>query len=114
MINKYAGSVDTGLYSLGYSYALILSVAWTSFNQAWVPWFYSKMKEKNISDIKKYVKPYTILFTMIFIFMIVIGPEAIKVFGPKEYWNSKWVIPPVLLGIFFSLCIAFLLILNFI
>jgi O-antigen/teichoic acid export membrane protein len=102
MINKYTGSVDTGLYSLGYSYALILSVAWTSFNQAWVPWFYSKMKEKNISDIKKYVKPYMILFTMIFIFMIVIGPEAIKVFGPKEYWNSKWVIPPVLLGIFFQ------------
>ena len=102
MINKYAGSADTGLYSLGYSYALILSVAWTSFNQAWVPWFYSKMKEENISDIKKFVKPYTILFTMIFIFMIVIGPEAIKVFGPKEYWSSRWVIPPVLLGIFFQ------------
>lgn len=102
MINKYVGSADTGLYSLGYSYALILSVAWTSFNQAWVPWFYSKMKEENIADIKKYVKPYTILFTMIFIFMIVIGPEAIKVFGPEEYWDSKWVIPPVLLGIFFQ------------
>lgn len=102
MINKYTGSANTGLYSLGYSYALILSVAWTSFNQAWVPWFYGKMKEKDISDIKKFVKPYTILFTMIFMLMMVVGPEAIMLFGPKEYWDSKWVIPPVLLGIFYQ------------
>jgi O-antigen/teichoic acid export membrane protein len=102
MINKFAGASDTGLYSLAYSYSLILSVAWASFNQAWVPWFYSKMKELNYKDIKEYVKPYLGAFTIIYIGMLFVGPEALKIFGPEEYWRGIWVIPPVLLGIFFQ------------
>lgn len=102
MINKYAGAADTGLYSLAYSYALILSVIWSSFNQAWIPWFYEKMKHNRINEIKIYVKPYIITFTVAFIGMVFVGPEALRIFGPEEYWSGKWVIPPVLLGILFQ------------
>lgn len=102
MIYKYSGAYYTGIYSLAYSYAAILSVIWASFNQAWVPWFYSKMKELDYKDIRKYVKPYIIGFTVLFIGMLFIGPEALKIFGPKEYWSGIGVIPPVLLGIFFQ------------
>ncbi|SJZ57669.1 lipopolysaccharide biosynthesis protein [Garciella nitratireducens] len=102
MINQYVSASDTGLYSLAYSYASVLSIAWTSFNQAWTPWFYGKMKEKNIQEIKRFAKPYTIAFSGIFIGMLFLGPEAIKFFAPKEYWGAKWVVPPVLLGLFFQ------------
>lgn len=102
MINRYVGPSETGLYSLAYSYASILLVVWTSFNQAWVPWFYSKMKELNYKDIRDYVKPYLVAFTMIFYCMLFIGPEALKIFGPEEYWGGIWVIPPVLLSIYFQ------------
>lgn len=102
MINHYIGAFAVGLYSLAYSYSAILSVIWTSFNQAWVPWFYDKMKNESYTEIKKYVKPYTLIFSMFFIGMLVGGPEALKLFGPEEYWDGMWVIPPVLLGIFFQ------------
>lgn len=102
MINQYVGAFAVGLYSLAYSYSVILSVVWTSFNQAWVPWFYDSMKNENYEDIKKYIKPYTILFSLFFIGMLVTGPEALRLFGPEEYWNGMWVIPPVLLGVFFQ------------
>lgn len=102
MINKYASISDTGLYSLSYSYATILSIIWTSFNQAWTPWFLVKMKDDNVGEIKRFVKPYVIAFTCIFLVILFIGPEAIKFFGPKEYWGGMWVVPPVLLGMFFQ------------
>lgn len=102
MINKYSGASQVGLYSLAYSYSSILSVVWMSFNQAWTPWFYGEMKEKNHETILNAVKPYTIAFSFMFLSMIVIGPEAIKIFGPEVYWEGVWVIPPVLLGLFFQ------------
>jgi O-antigen/teichoic acid export membrane protein len=60
------------------------------------------MKDESYDEIKKYVKPYSILFTLIFIIMLFIGPEALKILGPKKYWSGIWVIPPVVLGIYFQ------------
>lgn len=102
MINQYVGPTSTGLYSLAYSYTLILSVMWTSFNQAWTPWFYEKMKINDIGQIKIFVKPYIVSFSLIFIGMLFLGPEALRIFGPEQYWNGKWVIPPILLGLFYQ------------
>lgn len=102
MINNLIGSFEVGLYSLSYSYATILNVLFTSFNQAWVPWFYGKMKNQEYLEIKKIVKPYTILFSIIYFSMVVVGPEALMIFGPENYWDGKWIIPPVLLGIYFQ------------
>lgn len=102
MINKYSGATQVGLYSLAYSYSSILSVIWTSFNQAWTPWFYGRMKESDHETVLNAVKPYTIAFSFMFFSMLVVGPEAIRIFGPEEYWDGVWVIPPVLLGLFFQ------------
>ncbi|WZL73679.1 oligosaccharide flippase family protein [Clostridiaceae bacterium 35-E11] len=102
MINKFDGASKAGLYSLAYNYSSILGIAWTSLNSAWVPWFYTKMKEDSIEDIRRYVKPYIVVFSTLYMGALIVGPEAIKVFGPKEYWESMWVIPPVLLAIFFQ------------
>lgn len=102
MINNYSGANQVGLYSLAYSYSSLLSVIWTSFNQAWTPWFYGKMKELEYESILKAVKPYTVAFSIMFIGMLFMAPEAIKVFGPEEYWDGIWVVPPVLLGLFFQ------------
>lgn len=101
-INQLSGATEVGLYSLAYSYSAILSVIWTSFNQAWTPWFYGEMKAENYDNIKQTVKPYTIVFSVVFLGMLVAGPEAIRFFGPEEYRDGLWVIPPVLLGLFFQ------------
>lgn len=102
MINNLVGATQVGLYSLAYSYSTILQVLWTSFNQAWVPWFYGKMKEQKYEEIKYFVKPYSILFSLFYMGMVGLGPEAIQVFGPSQYQSGMWIVPPVLLGIFFQ------------
>lgn len=102
LINRYKGPGQVGLYSLAYSYSSVLATIWTSFNQAWAPWFYGKMKEESHEEIKYAVMPYTYAFSLFFIGMLAVGPEALRIFGPAEYQDGVWVIPPVLLGLFFQ------------
>ena len=42
-IRNMLGEEATGLYSVGYQVGMIIALFQTSFNQAWVPWFYSKL-----------------------------------------------------------------------
>ena len=100
MINKYCGSSDTGLYSLAYNCGAIMQMVWSSFNGAWMPWFYDTLAKDDVGSIRKAVKPYSVIFTVFVIGVITVGPEIIKILGPEEYWESKWIIPPVVLGIY--------------
>lgn len=102
IINYFKGARQVGLYSLAYSYSIVLMTIWNALNQAWAPWFYGQMKEENYKDIQRFVKPYTILFSIIFLVMLMLGPEALRIFGPEEYQGGVWIIPPVLLGLYFQ------------
>ena len=101
-INSISGAKAVGIYSLAYSYATILGTLWTSLNQAWSPWFFGKLKEKNYQEIKSAVKIYTHIFSMLFLGMAAIGPEALVIFGTSEYKTGVWVILPILLGLYFQ------------
>ena len=102
MINSICGSVDAAIYSLAYNVAAIIEVVWFSFNSAWTPWFYDKMADGKTEDIKKAVKPYIIVFSFFIVGAIAAGPEVVKVLGTRAYWEGKWIIPPVVLGLFFQ------------
>src|SRR5699024_9155944 len=102
LISTYRNATEVGLYSLAYSYSAILMTIWNALNQAWAPWFYGEMNNENYKLIQKIVKPYTVLFSMMFIGMLALGPEALKVFGSAEYQDGVRVIPPVLLGLYFQ------------
>jgi len=102
LINFFTGPTSVGFYSIGYSYSAVLSTIWTSFNQAWTPWFFDSMREKNYNGIKNFTKPYLVIFSLIFISILVITPEAIQIFATSEYSNGVWVVPPILLGLYFQ------------
>src|SRR5699024_3749906 len=101
-INAIQGPIQVAIYSLAYSYSAILATIWTSLSQTWSPWFYSKMKVFEYSEIKSVVKLYPYIFSILFIGMGAIAPEVLRLFGPEEYQNGVWVIPPVLLGMYFQ------------
>lgn len=102
MIMKYSGMVNTGIYSLAYTYSGILSIFWSSVNQAWTPWFYEKMKEDKIEEIKIAAKIYGTLFLFFFSAMVLLLPEAIYVLGGEEYEEAVSAGGVILLGLFFQ------------
>lgn len=102
MIEKIDGASAAGIYGLAYSISQLMSI----FNLALIhtiePWIYKKIKEKQINDV---VSLSYILFGLIGIVnlaLILIAPEAVKIFAPKSYYSAIWVIPPVAMSVYFQ------------
>ena len=98
-ITKYCGSDYTGIYSLAYSYAILINIVLNSVNEAWLPWFHDSFHDKMYDAIKKNVKPLVIFGCWFGIGCIAIAPEAIALLGGKNYYEGIWVVPPVTLGV---------------
>ena len=99
IIKRLCGAEDAALYSLAYTISTIASVLLSSMNQAWQPWLYDKMKEEDEKTIFRYTTPYTLLFAVGCIGIMLIGPEIVLVFGGTSYLEAQYVIPPVCMGI---------------
>ncbi len=86
-INKMIGLSATGLYSVAYQITLLIGLIQVSFNNAWIPWLYEKLKENNFKVKSKIVKfSYTyIVLNFVFAFILsTFSPWFLKFFlGPK-------------------------------
>lgn len=99
MITKYCGTTDTGIYSLAYSYAILINIILHAVNEAWLPWFHDSYFADECDAIRKNVKPLVILGCVLGIGCIAIAPEAMLILGPSEYQIGKWVVAPVTIGV---------------
>lgn len=99
IINQLCGSVEAALYSLAYTIGMIITMLSSSLNQAWVPWFYDNLETKQIDRIRSVTKIYTFAFSVGCIFLMLIGPEMILIFGGKKYVEAACVIPPVCMAV---------------
>lgn len=99
IIEQLCGGKDAALYSLAYTIAMMITVLLSSLNQAWIPWLYDRLETKEFKYIKSVAKKYSIFFTMGCIFLMLIGPELVLLFGGKSYLEAIYVIPPVCMAI---------------
>jgi O-antigen/teichoic acid export membrane protein len=102
MIIKYSGDTEAGLYSFGYSYAILLSVISNAVMQAYNPWLYIKYKLGDLQPIKSSIKVITLGMCILTLFIITVGPEVIKILGSKNFWNGKWIVAPIAIGVLFQ------------
>ncbi len=102
MILKYVGSSEAGVYSFGYSYAVILSVVVNSIMNAWQPWLFEKLKLKSHSEIKKSCKLLNFVTGILTISFVLIAPEVLRLLGSESYWEAKKMVTPVALGTLFQ------------
>lgn len=71
LITKFVGISQTGLYSIGYQVGAIIGLIQNSFNMAWVPWFYEKLKSNDENINVKIVK-FTYFYFAGLILLVVI------------------------------------------
>jgi len=95
-INSKVGVAATGLYSVGYSVGMIIGLLASSFNLAWHPFLFEKLKENNYSTKAKIVK-FTYLYNVCIIFSALvlsfIAPYFLKYFVSKNfYFAYKYVL----------------------
>lgn len=99
LITKFCGSGYNGIYSLAYSYALLINLVIGAANEAWLPWFHDTYHFGQFDEIRKKVKPFIMLECMMGIGCIAIAPEAILLLGGAEYAEGVYAVAPIVIGV---------------
>lgn len=95
-INSMVNVAATGIYVVGYQVGMIIGLLATSFNQAWSPFLYEKLKENNYATKVKIVK-FTYLYYVGIIALALsssfVAPYFLKFFVGKSFYSAyKYVI----------------------
>jgi len=87
-ISNMVSISETGNYAVGYQVGMIIHLVQNSFNQAWVPWFFGKLKE-NTKEIKLKIVKFTYLYFLLMILSALIltflAPVIFKIFIGKSF-----------------------------
>jgi O-antigen/teichoic acid export membrane protein len=96
MITVMIGVSATGLYSVGFQVAMIIGIIEDSFNQAYVPWMYERLKQNRYNDkvmIVKLTYAYFVVVICSALALGVIAPWFLTFFvGPKFSGSSQFVL----------------------
>lgn len=104
-ITNMVGVAETGIYTVGYQIGMIINLLATSFNQAWVPWFYSKLKQNNKKlklKIVKYTYIYFIVIIIISLLLSGLAPWFMKYFIGESFKDSSKYVFWIALGYSFQ------------
>ena len=102
MLLKLTTASDAGIYSYGTNFAHIIYVLYTACNQAYLPWYYKKLNQKQEKEILAVNRLYIFLFSIGFIAFIFILPEIIKIMSAKEYYGAMYSAPIVSFGFYLN------------
>ena len=99
------GLNNVGIYSVGYQIGMVVALLQNSFNQAWVPFFFEKLKENKPSEKLKIVKityGYFGLLLLVVLFFYLITPIIYRYFIGDAFESGATVVFWVLLGYAFQ------------
>lgn len=102
MIMKICGESEAGIYSFGYSYGILLSMVTNAVNDAIQPMIYGQLEKKDDTAVNRLVVQMITLSIVLAKAVMVVGPEALRILGPVEYFDARWTICPVVIGTLFQ------------
>jgi O-antigen/teichoic acid export membrane protein len=100
IVNAVLGTAATGSYGIGASYGMMMNFVHDSFNLAYSPYLYSKLKDNNDKTKIILVKISMIFYLVIFVLAIIISLFGYYftgfIFGDKYSDTTKFIIPLVI------------------
>jgi O-antigen/teichoic acid export membrane protein len=104
-INSMVSVAATGLYTVGYQVGMIIGLIATSFNQAWSPFLFEKLKGGSPTAKIKIVKLtylYAAGIILLALMLTIIAPYLLKFFVGKEFHSSYTYVIWIALGYAFT------------
>ena len=101
MISQMVGNSKAGIYSVGYSAAMLLQIVISSINASLVPWMYRKIKDNKVEDIRGILNIASFLMFWAVILFMLFAPECMKILASREYYEAIWIFPPLTASVFF-------------
>ncbi len=104
-ITNMVGLSATGVYTVGYQVGSIINILAMSFNNAYVPWLYERLKKNEYKTKVNIVKFTYIYFVSIILIAILLGmmaPYFLKLFLGKSFEESSVYVIWIALGYSFQ------------
>ncbi|WP_165253946.1 oligosaccharide flippase family protein [Adlercreutzia sp. ZJ304] len=101
MINQICGMADAGLYGVAYSFAVVLTFVISAISNSFIPWKYRKIKEGDLEPVPNTTNALALLVACMMSMLILIGPEIMIILAAPQYFEARWIIPPVAASMFF-------------
>ncbi len=101
IIQRMVGESEAGIYSLAYSLSQIMVLFNTALSQTISPWMYQKIKGNKSKEIAPIAYMTLIIVAIVNLTLILLAPEAVRIFAPPSYYDAIWIIPPVAMSVYF-------------
>ena len=101
MIKRLIGFDAAAMYGVAYTISMVMLIVVSAINNTLVPYIYKSMKSNEIKKLKDTSTILTILVLIICIIATLCGPELIRLLAPEDYYQARWVVPPVATSLFF-------------
>lgn len=95
MIDKFVGKEEAAIYSVAYTISMMFTIVTNAINTTFIPYTYKAIKDKKYKDLKNNASFLVLLVGSTCIVAMAFGPEIIKIFAAPEYYEARWIIPPV-------------------
>lgn len=99
MISHMEGTDKAGIYGVAYSLAFLMTFVLNAINNAYVPWYYGKIKEGKMEDNRKVANAIVLLMMLLLTCVVWFAPEIIQIMAGEEYMEAIYVVPPVALSL---------------
>ena len=101
IIANLVNNAAAAKYSIAYTIALAVTMVWNAINCSLIPYTYEKCKKKDFKSISNITSPILILYASMCGVLILLAPEMLKIMAPASYYESVYIIPPLVGGVFF-------------
>lgn len=101
MINRFCGESDAGIYSVAYSFAMLMTLVTSGLESSTTPYIYKSIKENSTLKMCKDMNFLLLFLVILSVVAMCIIPDFFKLLLPESYYRAIWVIPPVIGAVFF-------------
>ncbi len=102
MLKILVGDAEAGLYTVAYSYASLSLIVFTALNNIYNPSSMKCIAEEKYDELSRSTESLVSISVLFSILMMLLAPEGILILGGKQYMETIYAIPILMVGIFFS------------
>lgn len=95
MIADMIGKDKAAIYGVAYTISMMFTIVTQAINNSFIPYTYKTIKNNNINNLRGTTTCLVIFVGTVSLLAMAFGPEIIRIFASKEYYEARWIVPPV-------------------